>query len=61
MAGPGSDEMAKMKSMVAVLKKLVADFRRADLRADQMHAMLVYTGTVEEQEAEADLRSLRHP
>ncbi|MFN8467308.1 MAG: hypothetical protein U0X20_17250 [Caldilineaceae bacterium] len=43
------EELAKMKSMIAVLRKLVKENRRADLRPHQMHEVLVYAGIVEEE------------
>jgi len=48
------EDLDKMNSMVAVLKKLVKENRRAELRPSQMHDLLVYAGVIEEQ-AEIDI------
>lgn len=48
------DDLAKMNSMIAVLRRLVKDNRRAELRPNQMHDLLVYAGVIE-QAVEVDL------
>lgn len=48
------DDLAKMNSMIAVLRQLVKDNRRAELRPNQMHELLVYAGVIEEK-VEVDL------
>ena len=44
------EELGKMDSMVGVLKDLVKKNRRAELRPDQMHELLIYAGVIEDRE-----------